>query len=694
MKNEKTISAVLILMMLFSVSITAFAEQYSSDTTDMLAKVKGRIGSTEEYDKLSNSTYSDDFGNTVYEFRWTKTSDDDYRVMRAEINGEGVITSYYVSDNSDRDRTPSIKRPSADDALKTAQKEVATLNPDIASKLEITKTTDKESLRSTAFSFEVQRFENGIPVFGDSGYVTISPEADKIISFDLNYTCGLKFDAPREILSYDEAVKSYAEKIGMELYYSAEYDRNGEKSIALEYRPSIENTYIDAVCGDAVEINPVYDYRYENSKDSAASGGGSLSAVREEFTETELNELSVINGLKSAEDIEKILRKNSIINITEDYKTNSKALSKAFDSEKYEYYFEFAKKNDENKYWIRVTADAADGTILSFYKTETDENISDKSKKISYDAARQTVEAALSDLAPEHFGASGDGAYRLYDANDKANGSLRYVRYVNDIPYFENSADVSVNLHTDEVYRYSISCDEAEFPSADGVIESGDASQKMLEQTDYRLWYMPIYTDGAATEVRLVYASDKYTKIIDAFSGKLKYAEDESLIGDYTDIDGHYAENAIKTLAKYSVGFEGDSFKPDEAVTQKDFVSLVNAVFTYNSFVILNEEYDYAGAYRTAKNKGIITDSEYAPDAEVTRELAAVMLVRALGFDEVAKLDSIFVPMFTDVKEKCGYSSILGAMGVVSGDEFGRFNPQSVLTRADAMVMLYNYLAR
>ncbi len=690
---KKTISAVLILMMLFSASITAVAEEYSSDMSDMLAKVKERISSTEEYDKLSNSTYSDDFGNTVYEFRWTKTSDDDYRVMRAEINGEGVITSYYVSDNSDRDRTPSIKRPSADDALKTAQKEVASLNPDIASKLEITKTTDKESLRGTSFSFEVQRYENGIPVFGDSGYVTISPEADKIISFDLNYTCGLRFDAHREVLSYDEAVKSYAEKIGMELYYSAEYDRNGEKSIALEYRPLIENTYIDAA-GDAVEINPVYDYRYENSKDSATSGGGSLSSGRGEFTETELNELSVINGLKSVEDIEKIIRKNSIVNITEDYKTNSKTLSKAFDSEKYEYYFEFVKKIDENRYWIRVTADAADGTILSFYKTEPAENISDKSKKISYDTARQTVEAALSDLSPEHFGASGDGAYRLYDTNDKATGSFCYVRYVNDIPYFENSADVAVNLNTNEVYRYSISCDEAEFPSADGVIESDVASQKMLGQTDYRLWYMPIYTDGAVTEVRLVYASDKYTKIIDAFSGKLKYAEDESLIGDYTDIDGHYAENAIKTLAKYSVGFEGDSFKPDEAVAQKDFVSLVNAVFTYNSFVILNEEYDYAGAYRNAKSKGIITDSEYAPDAEVSRELAAVILVRALGFEEVAKLDSIFVPMFTDVKEKCGYSSILGAMGVVSGDEFGRFNPQSVLTRADAMVMLYNYLAR
>ena len=205
---------------------------------------------------------------------------------------------------------------------------------------------------------------------------------------------------------------------------------------------------------------------------------------------------------------------------------------------------------------------------------------------------------------------------------------------------------------------------------------------------------MPVYDKNTVTEMKPVYASKNGSDIVDAVTGKVKYAREDNKIAEYTDIDGHYAENAIKTLAKYSVGFEGGTFKPDEAITQKDFIALIDAVFIYNAPVILNKEYDYTNAYRAAKNNGILNDDEYSPDGEVTRQLASVMLIRAMGFEDVAKLEGIFVPQFTDVAEKCGYTSILSAMGIVGGDEYGRFNPQTVLTRADAAIMLYNYLSR
>ena len=700
---KKIISAALVAAMLSASAVTSFADSLSSDVSKMLSAVKERIGSTDEYDRLSNSTRTES-GDTVYVFNWSKTSDDDYKSMRIEINSEGIITSYYKTSDYDFDGNPSINRPSSDEALETAKQQVKKLNPQIADKLVISKVRDTESLRGGEFSFDVQRYENGIPVFGDSGYISVSSDAKELRNFGIDYTTGVTFKKPDKTLDYDEAAKNYSEKIGMQLYYACDYGKyiaggKTEKNAVLEYRPAKYDTYIDAVTGEAVEIKPNYGYRYSMAEDAMAdtnSKGGSSGGG---FTEVEIKELDTISGLKTSDELEKLIRQNSIIALTSDYKLENKSLSKVSDSERYEYSFEFIKETKDNSYWAEVTVNAQNGDILSFYMPDADSTVpsTGKDEKISYDKALGAAEAALEVLAPKHFGKDGDGAYRIYDRFNKPednNGYFRYVRHVNDIPYYENSINVSVNMISGKVYSYNIDYDDIEFPSADGVVSADEAANAMLKQNDYKVWYMPVYDKNTVTEMKPVYASENGSDIVDAVTGKVKYAREDNKIAEYTDIDGHYAENAIKTLAKYSVGFEGDTFRPDEAITQKDFIALIDAVFIYNAPVILNKEYDYTNAYRAAKNNGILNDDEYSPDGEVTRQLASVMLIRAMGFEDVAKLEGIFVPQFTDVAEKCGYTSILSAMGIVGGDEYGRFNPQTVLTRADAAIMLYNYLSR
>ena len=85
---------------------------------------------------------------------------------------------------------------------------------------------------------------------------------------------------------------------------------------------------------------------------------------------------------------------------------------------------------------------------------------------------------------------------------------------------------------------------------------------------------------------------------------------------------------------------------------------------------------------------------EIDEEAEVTREKACVMLVKAMGFEEVAKLENIFIAPFNDVSTNKGYIAILNENNIVSGDGSGNFNPGKCLTRADAVVLLYNYLTR
>ena len=68
-------------------------------------------------------------------------------------------------------------------------------------------------------------------------------------------------------------------------------------------------------------------------------------------------------------------------------------------------------------------------------------------------------------------------------------------------------------------------------------------------------------------------------------------------------------------------------------------------------------------------------------------------MVKVLGFDEIASIEGIYIPMFSDVTKNIGYISILNGIGVIKGFD-GKFNPDNYITRADAMVMIYNYLSK
>ena len=69
-------------------------------------------------------------------------------------------------------------------------------------------------------------------------------------------------------------------------------------------------------------------------------------------------------------------------------------------------------------------------------------------------------------------------------------------------------------------------------------------------------------------------------------------------------------------------------------------------------------------------------------------------MIRAMGAEKYAELSGIFKPMFPDISEKVGYISILAGMKVFCGDEKGNFNPKKQLTRAEAIMTIYNYLTK
>ena len=106
-----------------------------------------------------------------------------------------------------------------------------------------------------------------------------------------------------------------------------------------------------------------------------------------------------------------------------------------------------------------------------------------------------------------------------------------------------------------------------------------------------------------------------------------------------------------------------------------------------NDIIVLKNNLEQANwVYRNSTQNSIISEDE--------REEAAVYMIRAIGAENYAKYNDIYVTPFNDVTENKGYIALLSAMGVLSGDGNGNFNPNREMTRAESIIMIYNYLTR
>ena len=193
--------------------------------------------------------------------------------------------------------------------------------------------------------------------------------------------------------------------------------------------------------------------------------------------------------------------------------------------------------------------------------------------------------------------------------------------------------------------------------------------------------------------MRVVYAlSSPYNAHADAFTGNAVDSSGNALsefVG-YDDMKGHWAENIINALAERNIYKNEKSFRPDEAVTQKElFKLLYTARYQY-------PENDIESIYRDLIREGIISKDEKAPESEVTKQQAVRYLLKMMGHGRIADIKGIYKCDFADMddagEEYYGYIAIAKGLGIVNGDENNNFYPGKSVTNAEAAAIIYNYL--
>lgn len=691
MKKIFALLLVLLLMLPYAVS---------ADNTDtmqeVLASVKERIPETENYEKFDSSYDKDETGRTIYSFSWENEDDDSS--LRLRVRESGIITSYYKYDKSENiDYKATMNKPSSEEVLPKAQALLDALNPSLKGKIVVEKSQGYDSIYNSSYNFRIKHIENGYEVSGDSGYISITAGGDSVSNFYINYSENLTYENTEGILSLEEAKKKFNENIGMKLSYKIKYD-DKKKTAYLSYTPADGNLYIDAKTGEATKAE-IYDVfkeetAYDMKESNKYASGSDSGAYYQRFSEAEKAEIAKVTDLLSSEEALSVIEKTGLLELPEEVRINLSLNKDYYNSEKYYYSIYYSGED----YWASAEVDAKTGQITRLSNYPEYSLASDKgNKKNSRAENEKTAEKVLAILCPDEIGDKGSYKPENSNTTEENTGSFIYRRYVNDIPCENNTITVQINSETGIFSYFSMIKDEIEFPLPENIITKEESSDKLFKSVSYEPIYFPVSSSEKVSrpdKTLLVYNMSGKGMEIDAVSGEVVSFYTEKEIPEYTDIKGHYAEKAVNTLKKYGIGFEDNEYRPDDPITQKDFITLVMSAVTDYSPVCITKDYDTSGVYRLAVSSGIVKKEEKNDDAFVTRSEAALFFIRALGYDEIASIDGIYKTPFNDVTENIGHIALLTGMKVLSGNGDGSFSPKTFLTRGAAAVMIYNYFTR
>ncbi|MCW3793040.1 glycosyl hydrolase [Paenibacillus sp. LS1] len=164
-----------------------------------------------------------------------------------------------------------------------------------------------------------------------------------------------------------------------------------------------------------------------------------------------------------------------------------------------------------------------------------------------------------------------------------------------------------------------------------------------------------------------------------------------------SDLSGHWSEKVVHKWISAGIinGYPDGSFRPDQAVSRSEIVTAINKIFGFyiwdekETFADVKASNWYASELSIAREAGFYEgypNNLANPDGKVTREDAAVLLVRAFGLAQTSEeIDASKV--FSDDSEVRSYAreAVRTLSGIIEGYPDGSFKPEAALSRAEML---------
>jgi len=659
MKKSFAMALVLLFLVVTAVPRPGLAAEPKITLEEAIQKVK-TLFDTSVY-KNFTSSYDTYDNHSYWELNWDgKPGGLDVRIDAAT----GDIVSIYQFRNDDtikgHSRLPSVKY---EDAKKSAIGFLKKVAPDKYTSLRLDEgEVDKYNPYNYDFNF-IRQIE-GIDFPSNSATVRINSQNGIVESYDLNWE-EYNFPDPSKILSIEEAGEIYSKQLGIRLIYK----RFGDE-IKLVYQPDYIHS-IDAVSGNTVKAEDMGPLR-----GMGAGGDEQYAAMKKtELTPEEEKELSELEGLITENDAVRILQNKFpfLKGMTLD---NSN-----MNSNKDKRYWYISFTSDESKEvtegtitYAYFTLNAKTGEISSFNIRR--KTFVDSAKDIGQDKAIQIANDFIKQEQPERFKNTVLDTKNIVQ-DYRGNYQIHYDRVVDGIAFPDNGFNITVDKNDGMVIQYQMSWEDHEFPKPDKILTTEDANNVALKNIGLKLQYsFKLNQDYAIKfqkeneqQVLLIYRLDiqyPYGYIyVDAYSGSLLDRNGKPIQKNspLTDIeDSPYKEDIEILYGKGAI--TGDSFKPKENITQKDFLSmLVKAMDMGGYMEIENLPGGYEDIYTAAIQNRIIDKNEIDPDKVLTVDDGVRYAVRSLMLGDIAELN---------VYSGNGYLLLAKGLHILDGSEDGQ----------------------
>ena len=723
--KRRLLSLTLVLVLLCSLTVPAAAAQSADERlASVTAQVKKTLGlNTEEY-----TEFYGDLAEEILAPSWYLEWSGEDGSLSISTTEEGKILSYRLYRNSTVSNSgtfaPSFPAGDQDSAKAAAQ---AFLNKVLTRGESVTMEARVVRLNTTTYRFGGEILLNGLPA-GLTYSISVNCEDNAITSFsrdDINGRIMGGIPSSTARTTQQQARTALRGTLALRLEYVL--PDNGSKQAVLRYLPEYgDEYYVDATTGKLVNLTELA----KEVEETGMAGGATNDATKEESA-AEAPEASLSKAeQQGADKLKGVLDRDAL-----DAKTRAISALGLSSYTLSSVDYTVARESNENgdtdvtatlRYgrqvngtsWRRtVTLDAKTGKLMSVYSSARmpDEPVD---RKVNADAAKESAVAFLNAQCGTQF--SKCDLYNNTDAlehDTRISHSFTYAQKVNGYFFPGNMISVGVDTTDGSISSYSNSFDDAvTFDSAVGILTMDQAIDAWLDTYEVQLAYIrvPAAIDYSKPEYKslmdygisylykltLGYALNRedYLLGIDAKTGKAVAPDwgttDEGL--SYSDIAGHWAQSKIEKLAQFGVGYTGDKFSPNAALTQIDLIALLASTegYTYDA----SSEDSADNLYNYAYQLGILTKSERNDKAVLTRAATVKLILNAVGYGPVAQLQGIYRTKFVDdgsIPADCyGYVALAQGLGMVSGNSFNRFLPNSNATRAQAAVMLYNLMDR